>query len=156
MKLPNAIQTYFDAERSNADGEAPMDAFAPDAVVRDEGETYIGRAAIEGGVVTDTEWEQARVKIDDVLSGAFPEELLSSNLSELRKQYAQTKSNAESLATRLGPRHPQYISAMQSLETITNEISAELRRIVDDPVAHKDYLMRSSMIQSLRDLEEVA
>lgn len=72
----------------------------------------------------------ARVKIDDVLSGAFPEELLSSNLSELRKQYAQTKSNAESLATRLGPRHPQYISAMQSLETITNEISAELRRIV--------------------------
>ncbi len=49
----------------------------------------------------------ARVKIDDVLSGAFPEELLSSNLSELRKQYAQTKSNAESLATRLGPRHPQ-------------------------------------------------
>lgn len=72
----------------------------------------------------------ARVKIDDVLSGAFPEELLSNNLSELRKQYAQTKSNAESLATRLGPRHPQYIAAMQSLETITNEISAELRRIV--------------------------
>jgi 3-(3-hydroxy-phenyl)propionate hydroxylase len=32
----------------------------------------------------------------------------------------------------------------------------ELRRIVDDPVAHKDYLMRSSMIQSLRDLENVA
>lgn len=72
----------------------------------------------------------ARVKIDDVLSGAFPEELLSTNLSELRKQYTQTKSNAESLATRLGPRHPQYIAAMQSLETITNEISAELRRIV--------------------------
>ena len=72
----------------------------------------------------------ARVKIGDVLSGAFPEELLSANLSELRKQYAQTKSNAESLATRLGPRHPQYISALQSLETITNEISAELRRIV--------------------------
>lgn len=72
----------------------------------------------------------ARVKIDDVLSGAFPEELLSTNLSELRKQYTQTKSNAESLATRLGPRHPQYIAAVQSLETITNEISAELRRIV--------------------------
>lgn len=32
----------------------------------------------------------------------------------------------------------------------------ELRRIADDPVAHKDYLMRSSMIQSLRDLENVA
>jgi 3-(3-hydroxy-phenyl)propionate hydroxylase len=32
----------------------------------------------------------------------------------------------------------------------------ELRRIVDDPVKHKNYLMRSSMIQSLRDLEDVA
>ncbi|PHR17556.1 MAG: FAD-binding protein [Hoeflea sp.] len=32
----------------------------------------------------------------------------------------------------------------------------ELRRIVEDPAAHKDYLMRSSMIQSLRDLEDVA
>jgi len=32
----------------------------------------------------------------------------------------------------------------------------ELRRIAEDPAAHKDYLMRSSMIQSLRDLEDVA
>ena len=72
----------------------------------------------------------AKVNIDDVLSGAFPEELLSSNLSELRKQYTETKSKADSLGTRLGPRHPQYIAAMQSLKTITNEISAELRRIV--------------------------
>lgn len=71
-----------------------------------------------------------KVRIDDVLSGAFPEELLSTNLTELRKQYTETKSNADSLATRLGPRHPQYIAAMQSLKTITNEISAELRRIV--------------------------
>ncbi|MDF1610129.1 GNVR domain-containing protein [Hoeflea sp. YIM 152468] len=72
----------------------------------------------------------ARVNIDEVLSGAFPEELLSSNLTELRKQYTQTKSSAESLATQLGPRHPQYIAALSSLETIKREISAELRRIV--------------------------
>ena len=32
----------------------------------------------------------------------------------------------------------------------------ELRRIVADPQAHRDYLLRSSMIQSLRDLEAVA
>ncbi len=31
-----------------------------------------------------------------------------------------------------------------------------LRATVDDPVAHKDYVLRSSMIQSLRDLEAVA
>lgn len=72
----------------------------------------------------------AKVNIDDVLSGAFPEELLSTNLAALRKQYTETKSSADSLGTRLGPRHPQYIAAMQSLKTITDEISAELRRIV--------------------------
>jgi 3-(3-hydroxy-phenyl)propionate hydroxylase len=32
----------------------------------------------------------------------------------------------------------------------------ELRRIVDDPARHRDYLMRTSMIQSLRDAEKVA
>lgn len=32
----------------------------------------------------------------------------------------------------------------------------ELRAIVADPVRHKDYLMRSSMLQSLKDLERVA
>ena len=31
----------------------------------------------------------------------------------------------------------------------------ELRAIVADPARHKDYLMRSSMIQSLRELESV-
>jgi 3-(3-hydroxy-phenyl)propionate hydroxylase len=32
----------------------------------------------------------------------------------------------------------------------------DLRRIVDDPVRHRDYVMRTSMIQSLRDAEQVA
>jgi 3-(3-hydroxy-phenyl)propionate hydroxylase len=32
----------------------------------------------------------------------------------------------------------------------------ELRQIAADPAKHKNYLMRSSMIQSLRDLEDVA
>jgi 3-(3-hydroxy-phenyl)propionate hydroxylase len=31
----------------------------------------------------------------------------------------------------------------------------ELRRIIDDPARHRDYLMRTSMIQSLRDVEQV-
>ncbi|WP_197078323.1 GNVR domain-containing protein [Hoeflea sp. IMCC20628] len=72
----------------------------------------------------------ARVKPDDVLSGAFPEELLSANLTALRKQYTDTRSSAETLATRLGPKHPQYIAAKSALNTISAEISAELRRIV--------------------------
>ena len=32
----------------------------------------------------------------------------------------------------------------------------DLKRIVEDPEKHRDYVLRSSMIQSLRDLEEVA
>lgn len=31
----------------------------------------------------------------------------------------------------------------------------ELRRVVDDPVKHRDYVLRTSMIQSLRDVEQV-
>jgi succinoglycan biosynthesis transport protein ExoP len=72
----------------------------------------------------------AKADPDAVLSGAFPEEFLSSNLVDLRKQYTQTKQTAEALATRLGPRHPQYVSAKSSMDTIRSEISSELRRIV--------------------------
>ena len=32
----------------------------------------------------------------------------------------------------------------------------DLKRIVDDPEKHRQYVLRSSMIQSLKDLEEVA
>lgn len=72
----------------------------------------------------------AKADPEEVLSGSFPEEFLSSNLIDLRKQYTQTKSNADALSTRLGPRHPQYVSAKQSLDTIRAEITRELRRIV--------------------------
>lgn len=45
MKLPPAIQAYFDAD-ANIDGPAPIAAFAPDAIVKDEGKTLVGRPAI--------------------------------------------------------------------------------------------------------------
>ena len=45
MNLPTLIQTYLDADESN-DGEALIRAFAPDAVVRDEGQSYSGHRAI--------------------------------------------------------------------------------------------------------------
>lgn len=72
----------------------------------------------------------AKANPEDVLSGAFPEEYLSSNLVNLRKQYTQTKSTADALATQLGPRHPRYVTAKSSLDTTRSEIIAELRRIV--------------------------
>ncbi|WP_274427266.1 nuclear transport factor 2 family protein [Chelativorans sp. YIM 93263] len=45
MDLPSPIQGYFHADRSN-DGEALIRAFAPDAVVNDEGRSHTGRQAI--------------------------------------------------------------------------------------------------------------
>lgn len=44
MKLPLPVQTYFDAEEA-ADAP-PLGAFAPDAVVKDEGKTHSGHDAI--------------------------------------------------------------------------------------------------------------
>lgn len=46
MKLPAAIETYFNAAKVAA-AAAPMDAFMPDAAVKDEGKTHTGHAAIE-------------------------------------------------------------------------------------------------------------
>ena len=44
-KLPDTLRRYFAAQNSH-DAEAMADCFAPDAEVRDEGHTYIGREAI--------------------------------------------------------------------------------------------------------------
>jgi len=55
MALPSPIQTYFEADLAR-DGGAPVRAFAPDAVVTDEGRTHVGRAAI------DAWWRAAKAK----------------------------------------------------------------------------------------------
>jgi hypothetical protein len=46
MKLPAPLRSYFDADGAGAD-TAPLGAFAPQAVVRDEGKTHVGHDAIE-------------------------------------------------------------------------------------------------------------
>ena len=46
MKLPVPVRSYFDADKTGGDS-APIAAFAPEAVVRDEGKTHVGRDAIE-------------------------------------------------------------------------------------------------------------
>jgi ketosteroid isomerase-like protein len=45
MNLPFPIQTYFDADRGG-DSDALVHAFAPDAVIKDEGQSHTGRQAI--------------------------------------------------------------------------------------------------------------
>lgn len=46
MKLPAPIQVFFDAEKGSGD-KAPVRAFAPNAIVKDEGKLYVGHDAIE-------------------------------------------------------------------------------------------------------------
>jgi hypothetical protein len=55
MKLPEPIRVFFDAETS-AGAAAPVSAFAPDAIVKDEGRTYVGHDDIEAW------WNAAKVK----------------------------------------------------------------------------------------------
>lgn len=70
-----------------------------------------------------------KVQLTDVLTGAYPEEVSSLTLTELRKQYATTKAQLSALDASLGPRHPQRIAARQALEASRSEIANELRRI---------------------------
>ena len=60
MNLPAPIQAYFDADRSH-DGQALVHAFAPDAVLKDEGQTHVGRQAI------DAWWHKAKAKYQHVV-----------------------------------------------------------------------------------------
>ncbi|WEZ84380.1 GumC family protein [Rhizobium sp. 32-5/1] len=70
-----------------------------------------------------------KIQLNDVLSGAYPEELGSATLAELRKQYSSARAQLGALDASLGPRHPQRLAAAQSLEVARNEIGNELRRV---------------------------
>ncbi len=74
--------------------------------------------------------ELRNADVNGVVSGSFPQAALTTTLTELRKQYTEAKSNSDSLAVGLGPRHPQYIAAKASADAIAVEISNELTRIV--------------------------
>lgn len=59
MNLPAPIRTYFAADQRN-DAEAFILAFAPDALVLDEGRTHAGREAIEAW------WRAAKAEFEYV------------------------------------------------------------------------------------------
>ena len=60
MKIPPPIRAYFDADE-RIDGEALIQAFASDAVVKDEGRTYAGHQAIGAW------WRETKDKYQTVL-----------------------------------------------------------------------------------------
>ena len=80
MHMPSAVQAFFTAE----DLDSVVSAFTPDAVVKDEGNTYRGRQAIREWRVAarqkyryvaepiETITQGARVKVRANVSGNFP------------------------------------------------------------------------------------
>ncbi|WP_353642444.1 Wzz/FepE/Etk N-terminal domain-containing protein [Mesorhizobium sp. WSM2239] len=70
------------------------------------------------------------VNVDAVLGGTLPEELTSPTIQELRAQYSALKSDADRMAVRLGPRHPERMAVEAQLAGARDMINSELRRIV--------------------------
>lgn len=67
---------------------------------------------------------------DSVLGSALPEQVASPALAELRAQYASLKQQADRLANKLGPRHPDRQALEAQLAGLRQQISNELNRIV--------------------------
>ena len=65
MNLPSPIQAYFDADR-RSDAEALIEAFTPDAVVVDEGQSHAGRQAIGAW------WRETKAKYQAVIEPLGP------------------------------------------------------------------------------------
>ncbi len=70
------------------------------------------------------------IDVDEAAGGALPEGIGSSTVGELRAQYATLKSQADLLAVRLGPRHPQLLAVEAQLAGAREQLRGELRRIV--------------------------
>ncbi len=62
-------------------------------------------------------------------TNTLPEEFRSGVIVALRSQYGALKQQADGLATKLGPRHPQLIQAQTQVDGIRKEIRNELDRI---------------------------
>jgi len=92
-----------------------------------------------------------KIQLNDVLSGAFPEEVSSVTLQELRKQYSEARAQLGALDASLGPRHPQRLAAVQSLEVARSEIGNEIRRIEATAQTELDRAIRTEkdLVQQL-------
>jgi uncharacterized protein involved in exopolysaccharide biosynthesis len=70
------------------------------------------------------------VNVDSAVTGTLPEELTSNVMIELRAQYAALRQEANKLAVRLGPRHPERLAIEAQIDGERSQIAAEIRRIV--------------------------
>ncbi|QPC86784.1 succinoglycan biosynthesis protein exop [Mesorhizobium sp. NBSH29] len=68
--------------------------------------------------------------VNAVVNGILPEQISSNVMTELRSQYSSLSQEADRLAVRLGPRHPQLLAIQAQLGGAREQIQNELRRIV--------------------------
>lgn len=67
--------------------------------------------------------------VDSIVTGSLPEQYASTTLTALRARYADQKQQVDRLSVKLGPRHPELLSAQAELESAREEIASELRRV---------------------------
>ncbi|WP_288192032.1 GumC family protein [uncultured Phyllobacterium sp.] len=67
--------------------------------------------------------------VDSVLGNTVPDALGSDAIAALRSQYSVLKQQADTLAIKLGPRHPLLIQARSEVEAIRKEVRSELSRM---------------------------
>lgn len=67
--------------------------------------------------------------VDSVLGNTVPDALGSDAIAALRSQYSVLKQQADTLAIKLGPRHPLLIQARSEVEAIRKDVRSELSRM---------------------------
>ena len=67
--LPLPLADYF-AANNRHDIDAMLAPFAPDAVVKDEGETHVGTEAIRGWMTSTTDKYHAKVEVKEAIAAA--------------------------------------------------------------------------------------
>lgn len=70
----------------------------------------------------------ANANLNDTVSGSVVDNVGSRTLGDLRSEYTRQASIVESLASKMGSRHPALIAAQASLESIKAQIRNELAR----------------------------
>ncbi|MHC1550034.1 GumC family protein [Phyllobacterium sp. K27] len=120
----NAVQK-FKAENDLVDVQGRL--ISDDEITRTNDELT---AARNQTIRLNAQAESIRsTSVDGVLGNTLPEEFRSGVIVALRSQYGALKQQADGLATKLGPRHPQLIQAQSQVSGIRSEIRNELQRI---------------------------
>lgn len=142
-----------DAERAIADFKAQNDLVdAQGRLISDDEILRLGErlsAAQARTVELNARAASTRdANVDSIVTGSLPEQYASSTLTELRARYADARQQVDRLGVKLGPRHPELLSAQAELEGARQEIAGELRRVAG--------ALQTELTRSVREEQELA